>query len=130
MPLFNQYAVEKAEKRASFLDYFFTKADLEQRVDNFFAFSERIPELCVILDVDDGKEKLLGSTRKQDEMRERLLREPTGYDGAVRVLHGPAAGAEAQRARLRDHPAIVSQQHAAGEEEQCGGVRACGGSEG
>ena len=64
--------MEKAEKRASFLDYFFTKADLEQRVDNFFAFSERIP------DVDDGKEKLLGSTRKQDEMRERLLREQRG----------------------------------------------------
>ena len=63
--------MEKAEKRASFLDYFFTKADLEQRVDNFFAFSERIPELCVILDVDDGTEKLLGSTRTQDLLREQ-----------------------------------------------------------
>ena len=76
IPLFNKYAAkagDKTEKRKSFLDFFFTKKDLEQRVDHFFSFSERIPELCVILDVDDGKDKLLRSSAEQDALRNCLL---------------------------------------------------------
>ena len=57
-----------------FIQFFFRKEHGTQRIDRFFTFSRTLPEVFVVLDVDDGSEKVIESTAEEETLRRSVLK--------------------------------------------------------
>lgn len=57
-----------------FIQFFFRKEHATQRIDRFFTFSRTLPEVFVVLDVDDGSEKVIESTAEEETLRRSVLK--------------------------------------------------------